>query len=209
MHHFRQMTTDKLKIGEIYRTEWDERPFRVIGYDDIEVFYDCLSPHDNSWAFSGNFKNKCYYYRTSAPFFIAKSKPIDFSPITEEEQKAFRPELPMRVCRSKALNWNNFNASSFDDFNRLPEIFTDTIQTDKLVLIPYGNKGGFKKGTVIAANNSKFFEASELIWKAKELQEAVNNQISNGIGIYRIGFENELPSYYVGEYLDKAGLIKE
>ncbi len=204
-----EMTTDKLKIGEIYRTEWDERPFRVIGYDDIEVFYDCLWPHDNSWTFSGNFKKKCYFYRTSAPLFIAKSKPIDYSPITEEEQKTFRPDLPIRVCRSKEYNWNNFNVPTFEVFNKQAKNLTDIIQTDKLVLIPYGNKGGLKKGTIVNADNSKFFVASELIWKAKELQEAVNNQISNGIGIYRLGFEKGLPSYYIGEYVDSAGLLKE
>lgn len=201
------MTTDKLKIGEIYITEWDERPFRVLGYDDIEVFYDCLWPHDNSWTFSGNLKKKCYFYRTWTSLFINKSKPIDFLPITEEEKKVFRPDLPIRVCRSKKYSWNNFNVSTFDEFLKQAENFSDTIQTDKLVLIPYGNKGGLKKGTIVTAFNSKYFEASELIWKAKELQETVNNQISNGIGIYRLGFEKGLPSYYIGEYNDNTGMV--
>lgn len=203
------MTTEKLKIGEIYQTEWDERPFRVIGYDDIEVFYDCLWPHNNSWIFSGNLKKRCYFYRASAPLFIAHSKPIDYIPITEEEQKAFRPDLPIRVCRRKEFSWNNFAVLTFDEFNKQADNLTDAIQTDKLVLLPYGNKGGVKKGTIVTADNTKFFESSELIWKARELQEAVNNQISNGIGIYRLGFEKGLPSYYIGDYIDRSGLLKE
>ena len=209
------MKTDKLKLGEIYRTEWDKSPFRVIGYDDIEVFYDCLWSHDNSWTFSGNLKKKSYFYRTSAPLFIAKSKQIDYAQLTEEEQNAFRPDLPIRICRSKEFNWNNFHVSTFDDFVKILESLSeksfldDKIQSEKLVLLPYGNKGGLKKGTIIVAENSKYFEASELIWKAKELLEAVNNKISNGIGIYRIGFEKGLPSYYIGEYFDRAGLLKK
>ena len=33
---------NKLKLGEIYQTEVDDRPYRIIGLDDYEVFYDCL-----------------------------------------------------------------------------------------------------------------------------------------------------------------------
>jgi hypothetical protein len=202
------MIKDELKIGAIYQTEWDERPVRVIGFDDIEVFYDCFLPQNNSWAFSGNIKKKCYFYRTSALLFIKKSKPIDFSAITEEELKVFSPDLPIRVCRSNEFSWNNFKLSALNEFNKQSENLTDTIQTDKLVLIPYGSKGGLKRGTSLSADNSKYFVASELIWKAKQLQEAVNTDISNGIGIYRLGFEKGLPSYYIGEYFDRAGLLQ-
>ncbi len=85
----------------------------------------------------------------------------------------------------------------------------DIVQADKLVLIPYGNKGGLKKGSVVTATNSKYFESAELIWKAKELQEAINNHVSNGIGLYRMGFEKGFPSYYIGEYIDSAGIVTE
>lgn len=61
----------------------------------------------------------------------------------------------------------------------------------------------------MTADNPNHFECAELIWKAKELQESVNNQTSKGIGLYRIGFEKGLPSYYIGEYFDKAGLLNE
>lgn len=209
------MFKGQLQLGGIYRTEWGERPYRVIGYDEIEVFYDCLWLPDNIWTFSGNFKKKCYFYRTSAPLFFAKSKLIDIVPMAEEEFNAFRPDLPMRVCRSKELNWNKFDVSTADTFVKSVDnlydnsFLCDKIQTEKLVLLPYGTKGGLKRGRTVTADNSKYFEGPELIWKAKELQEAVNYQISNGIGIYRIGFERGLPSYYIGEYIDSAGLLKE
>lgn len=208
------MTTDKLQLGEIYKTEWDERPFRVIGFDDIEVFYDCLWPHDKSWTFSGNLNKKCYFYRTSAPLFIAKSNPIDFTPLTIEEQKAFRPDLSIRIARTKEFNWNAFEMDNYQKFIEQTKTLLDKsildqkISTDKIVLIPFGNNG-LKKGTIVTADNQNYFECAELIWKAKELQESVSNQTSKGIGLYRIGFEKGLPSYYIGEYFDKAGLLNE
>jgi hypothetical protein len=206
---------DRLKLGGIYRTEWDDRPFRVIGFDDIEVFYDCLWPHDNSWTFSGNFKRKCYFYRTSSLLFASKSELIEYVPLTEQEQNSFRPDLPMRMGRTKELNWNDFKGNNYSGFMDSLKLMNDnaflmqTLQTNKIILIPYGNKGGLKKGIEIIADNFEYFECSELIWKAKDVQESVNNQISNGIGLYRIGFEKGLPSYYIGEYIDSAKLLKE
>jgi hypothetical protein len=205
----------KLKLGGIYKTEWDEKPLRVIGFDDFEVFYDCLWPHDNSWAFSGNFKKKCYFYRISASFFISKSTLIDYVPLTIEELKVFRPDLPMRVARTRELNWNSIEIDNYNNFIEHTKtisdrfIFDEKIPSEKIVLIPFGNNGGLKKGTILSADNSNYFECVELVWKAKELQAAVNDQTSNGIGIYRIGFENELPSYYIGEYMDRAGFLTE
>lgn len=201
-----------LKLGGIYKIKWDERPFRVIGFDEIEVFYD-VQFFEDIWSFSGNFKQKCYFYRTFAYSFISNSKAIGFEPLNEQEHNIYRPDLPLRVCRSKEINWNKMDILTFDDiFNTIEKLSdksfcNDKIQTNKIVLIPHGNKGGLKKGTIIHSNNEKYFEASELIWKAKELQEAVNKQISKGIGIYRLGYEKGLPSYYIGEYLDAAGLL--
>jgi len=208
------MMTTKLELGGIYKTEWDERPFRLIGFDDIEVFYDCLWPHDNTWSFSGNLKKKCYIYRISSNFFAINSILTDILPLTEEEFKAFRPDLPLRLLRTKKLRWNNFDSANYDEFLSLTDDIFDNnflsqkLQVAKIVLLPYGNKGGLKKGSVISADNSVNFSCVELIWKAKEVQEAVNSRISDGIGIYRIGFEKGLPSYYIGGYYDTAGIIK-
>jgi hypothetical protein len=206
---------DKLTLGGVYKTEWDDRPFRIIGLDDTEVFYDCLWPHDNTWTFSGNFKKKCYFYRTSRDLFDSKSRLINDLPLTEEEQKAFRPDLPMRFGRTRELKWNDFGVSEFTVFVRTVKNLNDNrflegkIDTGEMVLIPYGPKGGLKKGTIVRADNGKYFECAEVIWKAKGLQENINDITSEGIGIYRIGFEKGLPSFYIGEYKDSAGLLTE
>lgn len=48
----------------------------------------------------------------------------------------------------------------------------------------------------------------DIILKAKEIQESVNDQKSNGIGFYRLGYEKGLPRYSIGEYFDRAGIMK-
>ncbi len=89
------------------------------------------------------------------------------------------------------------------------KFLANRIEATEIILIPYGPKGGFQKGTIVKADNGKFFECVEAIWKAKQLQETVNENTSEGIGIYRLGFEKGLPSYYIGQYKDLAGLLPD
>jgi hypothetical protein len=205
--------SDTLSLGGIYRTDWDTRPFRVIGFDHLEVFYDCLWDHDHEWTFSDHFNKKCHFYRTSFKVFKERSVPIDHMPLTEQELHYFRPDLPMRVCRSRELHWNGFPETDPENLGSWMERVADRpfqrdgVPTDKLVLIPFGKKGGLKRGIIVNADGSGSFSASELILKAKRLQEAVNQEKSEGIGIYRLGFEKGLPSYAIGEYRDTAGII--
>lgn len=200
--------TDKLILGGIYKTNWDNRAARIIGVDDFEVFYDSYWPHDNSWTFSGNFDKKCHFYRTSSQVFGERSVQQDILPLTAEENQAFRPDLPMRLGRSKLLSWNDFCVS---DLKQLPDhdFVEQELQAEKIVLLPYGIKGALKKSTIVTADNGSYFEYGELIWKAKKIQESVNSEISNGIGIYRIGYETRLPSFYIGQYIDAAGIMTE
>lgn len=204
---------ESLEIGGIYKCDWDERPFRVIGLDEHEVFYDCMWS-DGLWTFSGNFKKKCHFYRTSVKRFKNNLLPLDFLPLSEEEFKFFRADLPMRFGRSELYNWNDFKMDNFYDFKN--ELYTNTnnfkseeiLYTDRIILIPYGIKKGFLKGLLTCADNNSFFNLAELIWKAKQIQEAVNHSKSEGIGIYRLGTEKGIPSYYIGGYYDLAGILK-
>ncbi|QHT71282.1 hypothetical protein GXP67_33825 [Rhodocytophaga rosea] len=133
----------------------------------------------------------------------------------QQEQQAFRPDLSVRFGRTKELRWNDFKVTDYLNFVEILNNLTDKrfldpkIDAEEIVLIPYGPKGGLKKGKIIKAENSKYFECAEVIWKAKNLQESVNNHTSAGIGIYRIGFEKRLPSFYIGQYQDSAGLLTE
>lgn len=204
-----------LEIGGIYSTQWDERPYRIIGFDEVEVFYDCRNLHDNSWTFSGNFKKKCYFFRISRAFFSANAKQHAHQPLSVEETKFFRPDLPMRIGRFKELCWNAFEQKNIQALRAYleasveSEVLHQSMQSQEIIVLPYGQKGGLLKGEKLTADNQEFFTLDELVWKSKLVQEAVNANPSSGIGLYRMGFEKGLPSYYIGEYVDRAGLFQE
>jgi hypothetical protein len=198
------MTNTELKIGGIYKTQFDSRPYRIIGLDDYEVFYDCLWS-DNKWTFSDNFKVKTIFYRMFVDHFALKSELIEFRKLTDIEMKYFRPDLPMRFGRIKNVSWNSIDSSGFRYLN---SHFQETkITTNKIVLVPYGPKGALQKGIVIESNNE--LNIIEIIKQAMIIQSEVNQQKSNGIGFYRLGYEKGLPRYSIGEFFDKAGIMKE
>ena len=181
------MEITNLEIGGIYKLDWnDDRLNRVIGLDDIEVHYDYFR-HDNKWSFTGAIKSKCCFYRTSSKLFAKKATLVDFLPLSEHEKNVFRPDLQIRFGRTMKLNWNNFKSLDYEDFqsyahqNLDADIFDKRLQINKIVLLPYGYKGATKKGAIIEADNGSEFEITELIWKAKQIQEAINDQESNGI----------------------------
>ncbi|MEL0457606.1 hypothetical protein WJN01_15300 [Flavobacteriaceae bacterium SZ-1-7] len=193
-----------MKLGDIYKTEFDERPLRIIGFDDYEVFYDCLWS-ENNWTFSNNFGVKTIFYRMSTEIFKTKSELIENLSLTEKESQYFRPDLPMRFGRTKNVSWNSFHS---DEIKNLKSDFENRkFNATKIVLVPYGPKGGFKKGEILEFKSE--LSEFDIILRAKEIQESVNDQKSNGIGFYRLGYEKGLPTYAIGEYFDRAGIIKK
>lgn len=137
--------------------------------------------------------------------FKSKSEFIEQQELTEKELKYFRPDLPMRIGRTKKINWNSNDSNGIEKLES--EFSKRKINADKIVLVPFDKKGGYQKGQII--ENGTGLSEFDIILKAKEIQESVNDQISNGIGFYRLGYEKELPLYSIGEYLDRAGIMKE
>jgi hypothetical protein len=121
----------------------------------------------------------------------------------------------MTFGRDRELKWNSFEVSGFEEFIAKTKTLKDNkflgdrIEAKEIILIPYGPKGGLQKGTIVSADNEKYFGCVEPLWKAKGIQESINKNISEGTGIYRLGFEQGLPSFYIGEYNDSAGLLTE
>ena len=193
-----------MKLGEIYKTEFDERPFRIIELDDYEIFYDCLWS-ENNWTFSGNFRGKSIFYRMETDLFKGKSELIDFKKLSEKEFEYFRPDLPMRFGRTKNVNWNSFESNGIEHLKS--EFINRKINSNKIVLVPFGKNGGYQKGEIIDSKTE--LTEFDIILKAKEIQESVNYQKSNGIGFYRLGYDKGLPSYSISEYFDRAGIMKK
>lgn len=192
-------------LGEIYQSNLDNSIVRVIGFDEYEVFYDRYWEDDNSWTFSSNLKKKCSFFRIPVDVFLNEYLRIDFKALTEIEKKTFRPDITIRTCRIKNLSWTEQNL--LDKIKESRSNF-QLIKTNKIWLYPFGSKGGLKKGELIEAKNKNEFSANELFINASRLQKEVNKNQTNGIGIYRIGIQKQIPSYYIGEYYDLAGIMK-
>src|SRR5690606_28706406 len=111
----------------------------------------------------------------------------------------FRPDLLLRIGRLKGIQWNQFPVSDYRSFqeyvlNNLQESFIkEVLACPSIIIRPYGSKDRLLKGLRVDADNRQFFTSTEILWKAKEIQEAANPAISNGTGIYRLGFEQGLP----------------
>ena len=167
------------------------------------MFYDGCWKHDDSWTFASNLKKKCSFYRTSRNVFSEKSNLFGFKELTAEECNVFRPDLTIRTCRIENASWSDadFNLEGFEHNMK-------SIKSEKIWLYPFGPKGGLKKGELITAKNNKEFTIYELLESAKRIQQSVYLNESDGIGVYRLGIQKQLPSYYIGEFIDLAGVMK-
>ena len=195
------MVQNQLLLGGIYQTTWDARPFRIIGYDEFSIFYDCQIDAPN-WVFASNLKRKCHFYKVPTNLFTEKATLIDVAPLSKSEFEVFRPDLPIAFGRHKNLNWNSF------EINEIDASINDLLKSSELILVPTGKKGGLNKGTKIVSQNNSFFKYIEILLAAKDLQLSINDTLKNGIGLHRLGIDKGIPSYYIGEFIDRANNLK-
>jgi len=202
-----------LILGGVYQTKWDERPFRILAFDDIELFYDCYWPSIDKWTF-GNLNSKGYYYRMSPERFLNSGKLLREQPLTQKELETFRPYLPFRICRNKNIAWTDQQYSDVETYkNAIKDSGIDTsdkivLPVSQIVLHPFGPKSGAVKPTTINSSNQEGFTTSELLWNAQNIQSIhLREKQKNGVGIFRLGHEKKMPAYYIGGYNDKANSI--
>jgi hypothetical protein len=203
-----------LILGGVYQTKWDERPFRVLAFDDIELFYDCYWPSLDKWTF-GNLKSKGYYYRMTPSRFLDSAQLLSKQPLTQKELETFRPDLPLRVCRNKNIAWTDQQYPDIENYKRViinsGVDISDTVvlPVNEIVLHPFGPKRGSVKPTTIASLSQNGFTETELLWNAQNIQSIhLREKQRNGVGIFRLGHEKKKPAYYIGGYNDKANSIE-
>lgn len=197
-----------LELGGVYKVEWDERPFKVIAFDEVEVFYDCRWPHDEAWGFKNT--DNASYYRTLTSVFTNRAKQIGKETLDYDEMLLYRPDLPLRLCRFNDFNWQERVFTSKEDlkqFSFYEALANKYLNTAEIVLKPLGKNGRTKKGKKITAEKEEL-SYLELIYHANNMQSAYVQNAKSGIGLYRIGVEKRLPSYYIGNYYDNADHIK-
>jgi len=205
----------KLLEGGVYKTDWAEDLVRVIFFDNVQVFYEVWWEHCNDWSNRSNLNSKSYYYRTSFNHFVTTSVFLRTEPLTESEKKVHRPDLPFCIFRNTQLSWTDKVFSSiisYENYLSSKSINTKEIpglNIPEIFLVPYGLKGEYKKSVLIKAMNGTNFSGIELLWHAQNAQAPyINGESETGIGIYRLGFETGIPSFYIGGYYDSAGFLK-
>jgi len=200
----------KIKLGDIFKLKQTNQIVRIIGLDDFEVLYDNYWNHNKSWAFASNLDKKGFFYRMSKEAFLRNASKSNSQELSKEELDVFRIDLPLRFARIKDLSWDSDIFSSTDSLEKLidsnPEV-EKSISANKILICPVGKNGGFKKSSLVESDGENI-RISKILVSAKEVRDAINDNSSNGIGLYRLGIEMEIPTYYIGEYIDIAGVMK-
>jgi hypothetical protein len=87
------------------------------------------------------------------------------------------------------------------DFIRVKSYKGREHEVPEIIIYPFGSKGGITKPFLIKSMNSKSFTNLELRWNANNLQsEYLRGEVKSGIGIYRLGHEKKIASYYLGNF---------
>ena len=204
----------KLISGGVYQTGLSDDPCRIIAFDEIEVFYDAYWSSLGEWTFSSSPRSRGYYYRTPPKFFLKDAIMLREEPLTINELKVFRPDLPFRLCRNKQINWTGELFPEMlifsDELNRMGlnisnEIVLPVLQ---ITLQPYGPQGGAMKSTLVTSLSAEGFSFIELLWLAHNIQAPyLRGNQEKGVDVFRSGHEKDIPAYYIGGFYDSANFI--
>ncbi len=200
-------TSDDLHLGAVLQINWDARPIRIIALDDVEVFYDCWWPHDNVWGF-GTTRGTCSYYRVPRKLLAERSKYVRTEIFTPSEESRHRPDLPLRLAALRDVDWPVEQAIA--KFSEAISFLgaNEPLRASKLVLCPFGPKGGSKKGIVVIPADGEAFSVPELLILGARIQapNLRNTLPTSGIGLYRLGLQNGVPSFYLWGHRSQAEL---
>jgi hypothetical protein len=209
----------ELKIGGVYlrcisfpHSTPTKRIVRILCTDDFEYYYEPLGADDVWWSKRFHSTFNFLIWPIHHEFTTYEFQYL--MPFTDLEQQVLRPDLPMRMARIKELSWNQnilHNQVELSEFLRKTNgaILEEIMDAGSIMLWPFPKKGAPKPAKIISADNGKYFTAVELLVKANAIRAEVNDSASVGVGIFRSGIKSKLPSYYIGDYIDRARNITE
>jgi hypothetical protein len=202
--------------GGVYQTDLSTSPIHIISFNDAQVYYDTWWEHLNDWGYKDSLKKKVFYYRTRPNRILNGSEFLRVEPLSDAEKKVYRPDLPFFVCRNAALSWTDKTYATIEEYEKyLISKSVDTksitgLNIAEIILVPFDLKGNPKKSILIKAMNGNEFSGIELLWHAHNIQAPyISEDTKEGVGLHRLGFEKGLPSFYIGEYYDSGGSLKE
>jgi hypothetical protein len=194
---------------------------RVLLLDGGVVMYDTWWEHLGNWGLADLQqvkKNRIHYYVTTAGTVLAKAAYVRTEPLSGDEVTLHRPDLPFAFAQCAGVSWPaqlpgspvqmaaQMRAAGCRD-----SLDGMTLGAAEVYVFPFGPKGAQKACVRVQADNEAAFTAEELLWKAAAVQALhIGNEVSvPGTGIYRLGLQRGLPSYYLWgnmSQLDSGGM---
>jgi hypothetical protein len=143
-------------------------------------------------------------------------KRLRVDPVTAEERELHRPDLPLRLYRAHSFSWASAaypSRAHFDAALRDAGVIPGDLaplQCSSVALYPLTQRGAYGMPCYLRSDSGSALSATDVLWAAYGAQRPYQNQASRGIGLFRSGLAAKgIPSYYVGEYHDIAGITRE
>lgn len=148
------------------------------------------------------------YYRISTQLALYNAKNLRTEPLKEAECQVHSPDLPLRCCRTAAFTGDEVsNAALLAD--AAITLVCEVIASAEMVLVPFGPNGGEKRCVKVQARQDGNFSGYELLSKASELQFQYRASRPDGAGLYRLGDQSRVPSFYLWDWRDRANFTND
>lgn len=211
---FFELDRSRLNTDDLLPDDYYFSKFRVLFYDQFELFVDMIMRGSEEFELSGKFRGQRIFAKIGQLELQRYGTQIGHRAIPLDWLQHIHYDLLLRISRLKTIDWDSevFNSKTdFDSWlkeNSSIEWKKETINTGKIYLKAVTKRDSWKKPELIFADNDTYFTAAELLWKASVLQDRVNTK-NNGVGIYRSGSKGNIPMFYIGGFLDRANFLNK
>jgi hypothetical protein len=182
---------------------------RILMHDGEVVMYDAWWPHLQAWGMADVKevkRGRIDYYVAAVSALSKKATYVRADPLTEEELRMHRPELPLSVGSCAEVDWPERAPESMQEFAEtvgfaacLNKRVETVVAAPELCLYPFASRGGQKKAVRVKAGDGVAFTLKELLWRAAAVQAPfVEGELPvHGVGLYRSGLQRGIPAYYL------------
>ena len=209
------MNSATLRPGDVLMSRADGVRTRVILCDQYEIMYDVLDPTTEKWHKLGSLNAFIIYYRGEISWFVGSHEFVDHDDYSEDICKVIRPDLPLRLCRNKDMFWTGSTFDSPAEYQAFVSEHVDRawlcegrLELPEVYLAADPLESGMKKPVLVRAADGNGFSYVELMWHAQNIQSSYQGKKRShrGVGIYRLGHLERIPSYAIMDYYHPAGI---
>ena len=192
------MNQQQIFLGGVYESDSAPYPMRDVAFDNDVVMYDVRWPNKVEWAMA-KLRGTFTYYRLDRKYFESHSRALQREPLSELELKVHRPDLPFAFAQWTSLSWYEPWQESDGMINDSRLATSLHLDVPAIFIAPFGPKDSAKPPVLVQAENGKSFSEAELLLTAHKIQAPFigHTRHTSGVGIYRAGIKNRLPSFYL------------